>query len=198
MSFIRRIPDATADMLLGNGEEQITWLGGKMQKHWDIQMRPNTHEPENLSISFSSQITTGVIICKYDACKLRTCHFKSSSLLVCYNTMYKIYQWQLLLKGLIPPLLLCVANTCWNIKCKSTKPHNKMQIASRVSNTAQQDDERADGVSVSLCAVAGKFHWPSYFIRHELGEELCWTTAAKKPQHRHQWKLKTPASSFYW
>lgn len=45
------------------------------------------------------------------------------------------------------------------------KPHNKMQIVSQVSNTAQRDDERADGVSGSLCAVAGKFHWPSYFIR---------------------------------
>lgn len=48
-----------------------------------------------------------------------------------------------------------------------------MQIASQVSNTAQRDDERADGVSGSLCAVAGKFHWPLYFIRYELGEELC-------------------------
>lgn len=46
MSFIRWIPDATADMLLGNGEEQITWLGGKMQKHRDIQMRPNAREPK--------------------------------------------------------------------------------------------------------------------------------------------------------
>lgn len=47
MSFIRWIPDAIADMLLGNGEEQITWLGGKMQKHRDIQMQPNTYyEPK--------------------------------------------------------------------------------------------------------------------------------------------------------
>jgi len=43
MSFIRWMADVTADMLLGNGEEQITWLGGKMQKHRDIQNNAAKH-----------------------------------------------------------------------------------------------------------------------------------------------------------
>jgi len=43
MSFIRWMADVTADMLLGNGEEQITWLGGKMQKHCDIQNNAAKH-----------------------------------------------------------------------------------------------------------------------------------------------------------
>lgn len=76
MSFIRRIPDATADILLGNGEEQITWLGRKMQKHCDIQMRPIAREPKKV---FQSQIIIKIYICKYDTCKQRTCHFKPSS-----------------------------------------------------------------------------------------------------------------------
>lgn len=72
MSFIRWIPDATADMLSGNGEEQITRLGGKMQRHRDIQMRPNTREAKKVSQSQE-------LIHANTTCKLRTCHFIPTS-----------------------------------------------------------------------------------------------------------------------
>lgn len=80
-----------------------------------------------------------------------------------------------------PSPLLCVANTCWSNKCKSKNLTIKCKSLTKwATRLFRQNDKRADGVSGSLCAVEGKFHWPWYPIRYELREEHCRTAEAKK------------------